>query len=133
MADPRPVHFHRPAASLYGPKGPEQNLGQFTPRPMTTTLRFGKAPPPEPASISEHISNAVGKIPGLSSRQKLAVHAAMVTLCRDISFVKMVHDQVGWARGPPLTKVECCRPSRWTSTSVNPTAGSWAPRSTASS
>ena len=43
MPDQRPIHRH--AASLYGPNGPVNDLGQPSPRPMTTTLRLAKAPP----------------------------------------------------------------------------------------
>jgi hypothetical protein len=39
----------------------------------------------------------VAKIPDLSPKQRNAVHATMLAMTRDISFVKMVHDQVGWA------------------------------------
>jgi hypothetical protein len=60
---------------------------------MSTQLRWRGEPP---ASISEHITQAVAKIPDLSSKQRNSVHAAMLALTRDISFVKQVHDQVGW-------------------------------------
>jgi hypothetical protein len=99
MPDVRPQHSHV-AHSLYGPHGPQQALGHFSPRPLTGQIspkRFGLGPPEPPASISEHISHAVAKIPDLSPKQRNSVHAAMLALTRDISFVKMVHDQVGWS------------------------------------
>ena len=96
MPDTRVVHSHV-AHSVYGAHGPRNDMPGGSPRPMTTTMRFAKAPPEPPQSISEHISSAVEKIPGLTGRQKNAVHAAMLAMTRDISFVKMVHDQVGWA------------------------------------
>jgi hypothetical protein len=68
---------------------------------MSTTMRWHGEPTPPPASISEHISSAVDKIPGLTGRQRNAVHAAMVTLCRDISFVKMIAGQVSWSHQAP--------------------------------
>ena len=62
MPDQRVVHRH--AATLYGDHGPMQALGQFTPRPMTTQLRFAKAPPEPPQSLAEHIQQAVARVPG---------------------------------------------------------------------
>jgi hypothetical protein len=99
MPDTR-IQHHTIAKSFYGPHGPQQALGQFTPRPSSTTIsprRFGLGPAEPPQSISEHITSAVEKIPGLTGRQRNAVHAAMLAMTRDISFVKQVHDQVGWA------------------------------------
>jgi hypothetical protein len=63
---------------------------------MTTTLRWAKEPL-VPQSINEHVQHAIAKVPDLSPRQRNAVVAAMVTLCRDIAFLKQVHDAVGWA------------------------------------
>jgi hypothetical protein len=60
-----------------------------------------KAPPPEPQSLQEHITSSIGKVPNLSPKQRASVVAAMVTLCRDISFLKLAHDQVGWAPRSP--------------------------------
>jgi hypothetical protein len=112
MADPRPQHSHV-SRSIYSSHGPQQVLGNQIPhdRPMTTTMRFAKAPPEPPASISEHISQAVDRIPGLTARQKNSVIASIITLTRDISFLKLCHDQVGWARG--TTVRARCRNSVW--------------------
>jgi hypothetical protein len=64
MPDQRVIHSHV-AHSVYGPTGPNE-LGYFSARPMSTTIRWhGQQPPEPPSSISEHISNAVAKIPGL--------------------------------------------------------------------
>jgi hypothetical protein len=99
MPDTRPTHVHHPgpARSVYGATGPRQDMPGGSPRPMTTTMRFAKAPPEPPASISEHISQAVSRIPDLSPKQRNSVIASIITLTRDISFLKMCHDQVSWA------------------------------------
>jgi hypothetical protein len=96
MPDVRPIHRH--AATLYGSRGPQQILGNELPhdRPLTTQMRW-KAPVPVPESIQAHVETALSHVRGLSPSQRNSVVAAMVTLCRDISFLKQVHDQVGWA------------------------------------
>ena len=39
--------------------------------------------------------------PNLSPKQKASVIAAMVTLCRDIDFVKKIAGQVSWSHQAP--------------------------------
>jgi hypothetical protein len=70
MPDSRPTHTHypSPARSIYGRTGPRQDMPGGSPRPMSTTMRWHGEPPPPPASISQHISSAVAKIPGLTPR-----------------------------------------------------------------
>jgi hypothetical protein len=48
-------------------------------------------------SIADHIDDAIKHVAGLTPKQRLAVHNAMLTLIRDISFMRMVAAQV---RGP---------------------------------
>jgi hypothetical protein len=106
MPDTRATHTHysRAAHSLYGDKGPMQAMGHFSPRPMSTTIsprRMGLGPAPPPETVQEHVAAAIEKIPDLSRRQKNSVHAAMLSLCRDIGFIRAVHGQVGWSQHPP--------------------------------
>jgi hypothetical protein len=49
------------------------------------------ASPPE--SLSDHVDDAIAKVPGLSAKQRSAVKAAMTTMLRDIGFNKMMADQ----------------------------------------
>jgi hypothetical protein len=47
-----------------------------------------------PQSIAEHLDQAIARVPGLSARQRQAVHAVLVEKCRDLSFAKMVAGQL---------------------------------------
>jgi hypothetical protein len=76
--------FRGAGASLYGSRGPmRQELDYAARKPNSS--------PPE--TLSDHIDDAVGKVPGLSARERAAVKAAMTTMCRDIGFCKLIHDQ----------------------------------------
>ena len=48
-------------------------------------------------SIADHVDDALKHVAGLTPRQRLAVHNEMVKLCRDISFIRMIAEQI---RGP---------------------------------
>ena len=48
-------------------------------------------------SIADHIDDALRHVAGLTPRQRLAVHNEMVKMCRDISFIRMIAEQI---RGP---------------------------------
>ena len=99
MADVRPSHTHQPsllnqptapfrgpAASLYGDRGPQRSYGNL-----------GRRREGPPMSIADHIDDALKHVAGLTPRQRLAVHNEMTTLCRDISFIRMIAEQT---RGP---------------------------------
>ena len=88
MPDPRPVHRH--AASLYGPQGPVNDLGKFTPRPMTTTIKLQGTT--EPQNIEEHIRQALQKVPGMGPKTRQATVVAMLGMMRDIHFLRMLTD-----------------------------------------
>jgi hypothetical protein len=93
MPDPRPVHNHV-AHSVYGAHGPRNDMPGGSPRPMTTQLRFAKAPAEPPQSLAEHIEQAVARVPGLSPKQRQAVAAVMVEKTRDLHFIKLVMDMM---------------------------------------
>jgi hypothetical protein len=65
-----------------------------TPRPLTTRLRWPAGEPIAPATIAEHLDQAIARVPGLSAKQRQAVHAVLVEKCRDLSFAKMVAGQL---------------------------------------
>jgi hypothetical protein len=66
---------------------------------LTTRLKWhDEAQPPQ--TIQEHVAAAVEKIPDLTRRQKNSVHAAMLSLCRDIGFIRAIHGQVNWSNQP---------------------------------
>jgi hypothetical protein len=94
MPDTR-VQHHHVAHSVYGPTGPRQDLGHFSPRPMTTRLRWPAGSPVEPQSISEHLQSAAARIPGLSAKQRQAVVAIMTEKVRDLHFARLVAGQLG--------------------------------------
>ena len=96
MPDQRVIHSHV-AHSVYGATGPRNDMPGGSPRPLTTRLRWAGQPPEPPASLAEHIDRAVSRLRDLSPKQRREVGQVMLELTRDISFVKMVPDQVGWA------------------------------------
>jgi hypothetical protein len=44
-------------------------------------------------SIEHHVQDAIAKIPDLSPRQKLALCNTLMAMTRDISFIRLIHDQ----------------------------------------
>jgi hypothetical protein len=81
MNQPTPP-FTGAANSLYGPRGPTRSYGNLSRK------RVGP-----PMSIADHIDDALKHVAGLTPKQRLAVHNAMVTMCRDISLIKMIAQQ----------------------------------------
>jgi hypothetical protein len=78
-----PVEPYKGAAhSLYGERGPVQA--------HNTGRRRASEPP---MSIEHHVQDAIAKIPDLSPRQKLALRNVLMQMTRDVSFIKLVHDQ----------------------------------------
>jgi hypothetical protein len=84
MNQPTPP-FTSAATALYGKRGPQRASPDY---------RTKHGPP---QSIADHIDDAIKHVAGLTPKQRLAVHNAMLTLTRDISFMHMVAAQV---RGP---------------------------------
>jgi len=97
MPDARPAHmtqsllntptppFNGAANALYGDRGPQ--------RSANTSRRRG-APP---ASLEEHIQDAIAKVPDLSPRQRNALRNTLMSMTTDISFIRLIHEQT---RGP---------------------------------
>jgi hypothetical protein len=48
-------------------------------------------------SLEHHVQDAIAKIPDLSPRQKLALRNTIMAMTRDISFIRLIHEQT---RGP---------------------------------
>jgi hypothetical protein len=92
MPDTRKAHYTvGPARTLYGDRGPVNDLGQFTPRPMTTTMRFGKAPPPPaPQNIQQHIEQALSRVKGIGPGTRTALLHEIMKMCRDIDFLRQL-------------------------------------------
>jgi hypothetical protein len=44
-------------------------------------------------SLEHHVQDSIAKVPDLSPRQKLALRNTLMAMCRDISFIKLVHEQ----------------------------------------
>ena len=100
MADPRPTHttYRYPTTLLnqplyngaanalykYGPRGPAQDFNRGRARKPLST-------PPE--SIDQHIDDALAHVAGLSPKLRNTVKQAMLTMCRDLSFVRMIAEQ----------------------------------------
>jgi hypothetical protein len=96
MPDQRVQHVTRPshAVSLYGKTGPQQALGHYTERPLTTRLSWPSGQPIQPETISEHLQSAISRIPTLSAKQRAAVVAIMTEKCRDLHFAKLIAAQL---------------------------------------
>jgi hypothetical protein len=71
-----------------------QDLGFFSPRPMTTRLQWPAGQPVTPQSISEHLDQAIARVPGLSAKQRTAIHAVLTEKCRDLAFVRLMAGQL---------------------------------------
>jgi hypothetical protein len=80
--------FTGPGASLYGPRGPQRASPDYRQRKPLST---------EPESIQHHIDDAIARVPDLSGKQKNALRNVLASMCRDISFIRCVHEQT---RGP---------------------------------
>jgi hypothetical protein len=70
---------------------------------MTTQLRWAGAPVEPPQSLDEHIITALSKVPGLSAKQRNSVRAAVHSMVRDISFLRMAAAEL---RGPEVPQDE---------------------------
>jgi hypothetical protein len=72
--------FDGPAAALYGPRGPQRahNTGR--------SRRALSAPP--------HVQDAIARVPDLSPRQRLALRNVLIGMTRDLSFERMISEQV---------------------------------------
>jgi hypothetical protein len=88
MPDQRPIHRHQ--VSIYGPTGPSNALGTPGERPMTTTMRFAKAPPGPPQNIQEHIEQALAKVPNIGPKQRTALIHVLMAMTRDIDFLRQL-------------------------------------------
>jgi hypothetical protein len=75
--------FEGAATALYTKRGPAG------PAPNYNGRRKGEPP----QSITDHIADAVAKIPDLSARQRNAVKAAVTSMLHDIRFLQMLHAQ----------------------------------------
>jgi hypothetical protein len=92
MPDARPTHTTLAANALYGPRGPaRQHRGA-------------------PQTLEDHVNEAIAKVANLSPSQRNAVRNVMMGLTRDISFIRLIHDQT---RGP------------WSDAAAHPEKGWW--------
>jgi hypothetical protein len=53
-----------------------------------------------PATISEHLDSAIARIPGLSARERQAVHAVLTEKLRDIHFLRLLTAELGPKASP---------------------------------
>jgi hypothetical protein len=101
MPDTRKGHFTYPATptSLMNqetPPFPGAGAALYTkygPRGPANTGRQRKPLSTPPQSLEEHIQDALARIPDLSSKQKLALRNVLMAMCRDISFIRCIHEQ----------------------------------------
>ena len=76
--------FHGPAHSLYGPRGPQRAAPDYGARKPLTT-------PPE--SLEHYIADSIARVAGLSGPQRRALQSELMRTCRDVGFIKCIHDQ----------------------------------------
>jgi hypothetical protein len=100
MPDTRRKHFTVPSL-LNQPtppyEGPGKALYGYGPRGPTRV--HNRHLNGVPTSIEESISQAAGRVAGLSPKQRSAVVAEMVRLTRDLHFLRQVMDEAK-AKGP---------------------------------
>jgi hypothetical protein len=97
MPDVRPQHmkvsllntptppYNGPGASLYGSRGPQRASPDYAQK------RKPLSDPPQ--SIEHHIDDAIARVADLSTKQKNALRNVLAAMCRDISFIRCVHEQ----------------------------------------
>jgi hypothetical protein len=99
MADPRPQHrtmqsllntptepYISPGRSLYGSRGPQRASPDYAARKPLTT-------PPE--SLEHYIADSIARVAGLSGPQRRALQSELMRTCRDVGFIRCVHEQAG--------------------------------------
>jgi hypothetical protein len=74
MADPRPQHITA-ATSLYGPRGP------------VGPAHTGRV---EPQTLSDYVDMALDRVRSLGPKTRLAVHAEICRMLRDIEVIHLV-------------------------------------------
>jgi hypothetical protein len=62
---------------------------------MTTRLKWPAGQPVAPATIAEHLDSAIARVPGLSAKQRAAIHAVLTEKCRDLHFLRMLSAELG--------------------------------------
>jgi hypothetical protein len=66
-----------------------------------------------PESLEEHVADAIARVPDLSPRQRLALRNVMMSMTRDIGFIRLIDEQT---HGP------------WSEAAVRGDDGGWPPR-----
>jgi hypothetical protein len=66
------------------------DLGKPTPRPMTTTMKFAKAPAGPPQNIQEHIEQALSRVKGIGPRTRTALIHEIMRMTRDLDFLRQL-------------------------------------------
>jgi hypothetical protein len=77
MNQPTPP-FNGAAKSLYGERGPKRSYGNL-----------GRRREGPPQSLADHIDDAIKHVAGLTPKQRLAVHNAMLTMAGDAGSQKL--------------------------------------------
>ena len=85
MNQPTPV-FEGPAHSLYGPRGPQRAAPDYAARKPLST-------PPE--SLEHYIADSIARVAGLSGPQRRALQSELMRTCRDVGFIRCIHEQAG--------------------------------------
>jgi hypothetical protein len=78
--------YNGAATAMYGPRGPARAAPDYGGRGR-------RAMSGPPMSLEHHVQDAIAKVPDLSPRQRLALRNTFMTLCGDISFIRMIADQ----------------------------------------
>ena len=100
MADPRPQHrtmglslmnqptppYHGPGASLYGPRGPQRVAPDYAARKPLST---------QPETLEHYIQDSIARVAGLSGPQRRALQSELMRTCRDVGFIRCIHEQAG--------------------------------------
>jgi hypothetical protein len=98
MPDARAKHFHYPptlmnqetapfpgaANAIYGDRGPRRAFPDYHRRKPLSGA---------PQSLEHYIQDSIARVPDLSPRQKLALRNTIMTMTRDIGFIRLIHEQ----------------------------------------
>ena len=76
-----------PGRSLYGSRGPQRAAPDYAAarKPLST--------PPE--SLEHYIADSIARVAGLSGAQRRALQGELLRTCRDVGFIRCIHEQAG--------------------------------------
>jgi hypothetical protein len=78
--------FRGAGASLYGPRGPQRAAPDYGARKPLSS---------QPESLEHYIADSIARVAGLSGPQRRALQSELMRTCRDVGFIRCIHEQAG--------------------------------------